>query len=130
MIKYYGGNMVDCVYYEEMNIDKEAIKKQFIARFGNEYDLHCGISNEGYVITANDIVNPSVDIYAEVLCGLSNKFITTTKFAKDINYKRYYNSLYLLAMIKKAVASSIIDEFEIDTKIQTLRQTLKEDFNY
>lgn len=122
--------MVDCVYYEEMNIDKEAIKKEFIASFGKEYDLHCGISDKGYIITADDIVNPNVNIYAEVLCGLSNKIITTTNIATNLNYKRYYNSLSLLAMINEAVAPSIIDEFEGHPKIQMLRRWLKEDFHY
>lgn len=77
--------MVDCVYYEEMNIDKEAIKKEFIASFGKKYDLHCGISDKGYIITADNIVNPSLNDYAEILAGLSNKVITTTNIAKDIN---------------------------------------------
>ena len=55
--------MVDCVYYEEMNIDKEAIKNQFNARFGKEYNLYQDIANEKYIITADDIVNITPKIY-------------------------------------------------------------------
>ena len=121
--------MVDCVYYEEMNIDKDAIKKQFMDRFGNEYNLHEGLSDNLYIITADDVVNPTPEIYAEVLCGLSNKNITISQNCPERNLKRYYNSLSLLAMMQSAVAPSTLEELEGNSKVSAVRRILRDNFN-
>lgn len=118
--------MVDCVYYEEMNIDKETIKNQFNARFGKEYNLYQDIANEKYIITADDIVNITPKIYGEVLMGTYNKVLTSSKDCPDYAYKRYYNSLSLLAMIIKGNSASKIEEMEGDHLIVRVRSVLNE----
>ena len=118
--------MVDCVYYEEMNIDKEAIKNQFNASFGKEYNLYQDIANEVYIITADDIVNITPKVYAQVLCGTYNKVLTSSKDCPNYAYKRYYNSLTLLAMIKRGNSASKIEEMEGDPLIVRVRSVLNE----
>jgi len=110
------------------NFKLENIKQEFLSRFGDKYDLHCGISPEGYIITVDNIINPTLNLYMEILLGLSNKTITTTKLCSDLNSKRYFNSLALLSMIKRAVKPSIIEEFESSAEIATIRKTLEKEF--
>lgn len=118
--------MVDCIYYEEMNIDKEKIKNQFIAKFGKEYDLHQDIANEKYLITADDIVNITPKVYGEVLLGTYNKYLTTTKECLNYAYKRYYNSLSLLSMINDGNPVSKLEEIEQDPWVIKIRAILNE----
>ena len=103
--------MVDCVYYEEMNIDKEAVKKEFNARFGEEFDFHYGMGKK-FILTAEDIINITPLVYREVLLGLYHKDITASNNCPDHFYKRYYSSLSLLALINEANPASIIEELE------------------
>jgi hypothetical protein len=118
--------MVDCIYYEEANIDKEAIKNQFNARFGKEYDLHQDIADEKYIITADDIVNITPKVYGEVLLGTFHKYLTTTKNCPNYVYKRYYNSLSLLAMINAGNSVSKLEEIERHPLIVAVRNNLNE----
>lgn len=119
--------MVDCVYYEEMNIDKEAIKNQFNAKFGKEYNLHQDLNTDKpYNITADDIVNITPEIYSEILCGTYNKVLTSSKNCPEYAYKRYYNSLSLLAMVHRGNSVSKIEEMEGDPLIVRVRSVLNE----
>lgn len=118
--------MVDCKYYEEMIIDKKAIKQSFIEKFGNEYDIFCGAGKDPYIITPEDIIKPSAETYGQLLCCLSNKFLTTTKICNDIANKRYYNSLYLLALIDQALTPTNLDKLESSPLIKTIRAKLQE----
>ena len=125
--------MVDCVYYENINIDKEAVKKQFVARFGEKYNLHQGIGDEEYIITADDIINIKPEVYAEIVLGLHNKHATTISEKSMIKskiiypdhiYERYYNSLSLLAMIHEANPASVIEELEGHPTVLRCRRIL------
>lgn len=118
--------MVDCVYYEKMNIDKEEIKNQFNARFGKEYNLYRDIANEEYIVTADDIVNITPEVYGEVLMGTYNKALTSSKDCPDYAYKRYYNSLSLLAMITKGNSASKLEEIEGNPLVVRVRSILNE----
>lgn len=119
--------MVDCVYYEEMNINKEAIKNQFNARFGKEYNLHQDLNTDKpYNITADDIVNITPEVYAEILCGTYNKVLTSSKDCPNYAYKRYYNSLSLLAMVHQGNSVSKIEEMEGHPRVIKVRGYLSE----
>ena len=125
--------MVDCVYYENIDIDKEAVKKQFVSKFGEKYNLHQGICDEKYIITADDIVNIKPKVYAEIVLGLHNKHATTISEKSKIKsgiifsdhiYERYYNSLSLLAMIHEANPASVIEELEGHPTVLRCRKLL------
>ena len=118
--------MVDCVYYEEMNINKEAIKNRFNAKFGKEYNLHRDIADEEYIITADDIVNITPEIYSEILMGTYNKVLTSSNNCPEYAYKRYYNSLSLLAMVHEGNCVSKIEEMEGHPRIIKVRIYLSE----
>ena len=119
--------MVDCVYYENMDIDKEKIKQLFIARFGEEYNLHQDLNTDKpYNITADDIVNITPRIYAEILCGTYNKVLTSSKNCPEYAYIRYYNSLSLLAMVHQGNSVSKIEEMEGHPRVIKVRGYLRE----
>lgn len=119
--------MVDCAYYEEMNIDKEVIKKQFNLNFGEEFDLHqdLGVENK-YIITADDVVNITPEVYSEILLGTYNKVLTSSKNCPEYAYKRYYNSLSLLAMVRQGNSVSKIEEMEGHPRVIKVRSYLCE----
>ena len=118
--------MVDCVYYEDQIIDKEAVKEQFNAKFGEEYDLHQDMGVDKYIITADDIVNITPEVYSEILLGTYNKVLTSSKNCPEYAYKRYYNSLSLLAMVHRGNSVSKIEEMEGHPKVIKVRSFLSE----
>ena len=118
--------MVDCVYYEDQVIDKEALKKKFNAKFGEQYDLHQGMGVEKNIITAEDIVNITPIVYSDILLGTYNKVVTSSKNCPEYAYKRYYNSLSLLAMVHQGNSVSKIEEMEGHPRIINVRGWLSE----
>jgi len=111
----------------KMNIDKEAIKNQFNAKFGEQYDLHqdIGVENK-YIITADDVVNITPEVYSEILLGTYNKVLTSSKNCPEYAYKRYYNSLSLLAMVRQGNSVSKIEEMEGHPRVIKVRSYLCE----
>ena len=118
--------MVECTYYEDQNIDKEKVKQEFNAKFGEEYDLHQDMGVDKYIITADDIVNITPEVYSEILLGTYNKVLTSSKNCPEYAYKRYYNSLSLLAMVHRGNSVSKIEEMEGHPKVIKVRSFLSE----
>lgn len=118
--------MVDCIYYEDQSIDKEKVKREFNAKFGEEYDLHQDMGLEKNIITADDIVNITLRVYQDILSGTYNKVLTSSKNCPEYAYKRYYNSLSLLAMVHQGNSVSKIEEMEGCPEIINLRGWLSE----
>lgn len=118
--------MVDCVYYENQNIDKEKVKQEFNAKFGEEFDLHQDMGVDKYIITADDIVNITPEVYSEILLGTYNKVLTSNKECPEYVYKRYYRSLSLLAMVHLGNSVSKIEEMEGHPRIINVRHWLSE----
>ena len=118
--------MVGSIYYEDQVIDKEAVKKQFNAKFGEQYDLHQGMGVEKNIITAEDIVNITPIVYSDILLGTYNKVLTSSKNCPEYAYIRYYNSLSLLAMVHQGNSVSKIEEMEGHPRIINVRGWLSE----
>lgn len=118
--------MVDCNYYEEMFIDKKAIKEKFESKFGDSYNILEDIASDSFIITAEDILKPKPEVYAQILSGLSSKFLTTTKVCPDIIQKRYYNSIFLLSLIDQASTPATIEKLEAHPLVCAVRYKLKE----
>ena len=118
--------MVDSIYYEDQIIDKEGVKQEFNAKFGEEYDLHQDMGVEKNIITAEDIVNITPIVYSDILLGTYNKVLTSSKNCPEYAYKRYYTSLSLLAMVHQGNSVSKIEEMEGHPRVIKVRGYLSE----
>ena len=111
--------MVDCVYYEEGNLDKSKAEFILTSYFGKdffEYDLNDSKRTNGkpFVIKKEDILNPTKDSYLAI-----RKIIWAIKenrpdmqYGTGDSFLRYNSILMILAAMTECIPSSLMEEWE------------------
>lgn len=113
--------MVDCIYYEEMNLDKSRAEQLFHFYFGKdatEYDLNCELNydpEKSLIFTKEQILSPDINDFI-----LINKFLYRYKEARpdvvcgggnEKSFARYNSILMIMAIMSDCIAPSQLDEW-------------------
>lgn len=112
--------MVDCVYYEEQDIDKSRAINLLESYFGKnfKYDINdsegTGV-NAPYFLEEKDIINPNKEIY--IILKKMVRVLEWTGYKLNRAFQHYNDLFMILAAMTDCITVSTMEEWEADPRM-------------
>jgi len=111
--------MVDCVYYEEQNIDKSKTIDLLESYFGKNFKYDFNDSQRTgaapYFLEEKDVLNPNKETYIALKKAV--KALEWTSYKLNGAFLHYNSLLMILAAITDCIPVSTMEEWESDPRI-------------